>query len=131
MVGRRKLIAAKHCQGLGVKQGTQEETGLLVREEGRAMAQRRGSVVETVSECRERSGGVWEQMVQREVTGACGKETGHLTPLEPWEGWRHPESAVRSSRCLFGTERHHHCTLASSSSRLLVWLRPQWASRGQ
>lgn len=44
-MGRRKLIAAKCCQGLGVEQGTQKETGLLGREEGRAVAWGSGSVV--------------------------------------------------------------------------------------
>ena len=52
-MGRRKLIAAKRCQGSGVEQGTQEETGLLGREEGKSTAQRSGSAVEMVSECRE------------------------------------------------------------------------------
>lgn len=52
-MGRRKWIAVKRCQGLGVEQGTREETGLLGREDGRAAAQRSRSVVEVVSECQE------------------------------------------------------------------------------
>lgn len=52
-MGRRKLIAAKHCQGLGVEQGTQEGTGLVGRGEGGGMAKRNRSVLEMVSECGE------------------------------------------------------------------------------
>lgn len=46
------MIAAKCCQGLGAKEGTQEGTGLLGRE-SRTMAQRSRSVVEMVSKCQE------------------------------------------------------------------------------
>lgn len=78
-MGRRKLIAAKRCQGLGVEQGTEEETGFLGGEEGRATAQRSGSVVELDSECQEvrKSGG----------TDGPARGDGDL-----WRGGRAPHS---------------------------------------
>lgn len=87
MVGRRKLIVAKHCQGLGVEQGTQEETGLLGREEGRATAWRSGSVVEMVSESRE---------VRRNVgTDGPARGDGGL-----WKGISLPQSHGRDGDIL-------------------------------
>lgn len=128
MGGRRKSIAAKRCQGLEVRQGTEKGTGLVGREEGRAAARGAGLQWRWVSESREVRRSVGTDGPAR---GGGGPWRGTSLPWSQGWGWRHPKSAVGSTKYLFGTEGHHHCTLASSSSRLLVWIRPQGASRGQ
>lgn len=74
--------------------------GYLTREEGRAKAQRHRSVVEMVFKHQEVRRSV-EQVVQGEMTNTIGKDIGPLPPVQPWERWRHPQSAVKSSRYLW------------------------------